>query len=64
MTKFVPSSNHWRLTPGFYKERVTRKQLQHVLLNCADPIVNGNLYEWASKHIGAGIYDLFIKEKK
>lgn len=59
---FLPSINHWRFDPGTYKERVTRAQLKYVLLECPDPIYEGQLHKWESKHVGAGVYDLWISK--
>jgi hypothetical protein len=58
---FQPSDNHWTMAPGVFKERVTKEQLRSVLLNVADPIVKGTLCKWRSKHLGVGIYDLWIE---
>ena len=62
--RFNPSSNHWRMAPGLFKERVTRQQLRDVLLHSADPIIRGTLYKWSSRHIGAGVYELFAEERE
>lgn len=61
---FKPSVNHWTMRPGIFKERLTKAQLQHVLLNHPDPIVSGMGCEWKSKNLGAGIYELWVEEKK
>lgn len=53
-----------KLKLGLYRERITRKQLQYHLLNNPDPIYGGKLMAWRNKHIGAGIYEIWIEEKK
>lgn len=62
--EFQPSINHWSLAPGRFKERMTRGQLRAILLNHADPIIRGELRVWKSKHIGAGIYEVWTEERK
>jgi hypothetical protein len=62
--RFTPSDNHWHIRPGLFYEHVTREQLRYVLLNCADPIIGGKLYSWKSRHVGAGIYKLWVEEWK
>lgn len=61
--QFIPSPNHWVITPGLYKERVTTKQLQSLLLNQPDPIVRGMWCQWKSKRIGPGVYELWVEER-
>lgn len=46
-----------------WRERVTRRQLRYVLLEYPLPIRFGMLCEWHSKHVGAGIYDLWLEEQ-
>lgn len=60
--RFSPSTNHWRIVG--YKERVTRKQLQDVLLESPDPIIQGEVWTWAHRHIGVGIYELWAKRRE
>lgn len=62
--KFRPSDNHWRHALGVYRERITREQLKHHLLNNPDPIYEGELCIWKHKHLGVGVYELWIEEKK
>jgi hypothetical protein len=60
---FEPSDNHWRIKPvGTFTEKVTRKEARHVLRNKPDPIIEGEIYEWEAKHMGAGIYRLSISQ--
>ena len=57
-----PNVLHWRYTkPGTYRERLTRRQLRDVLLYSPDPIIRGRLWRWASKHLGAGVYELWVE---
>lgn len=61
---FEPSINHWKMKPGVFKERVTKKQLQSVLLNQQPPIfVQGTACDWKSKHVGVGIYELWVEAR-
>jgi hypothetical protein len=62
-TQFQPSMNHWTMALGLFKERVTKEQLRSVLLNVADPIVKGRLCKWKSRHVGAGIYELWAEDQ-
>jgi hypothetical protein len=59
---FVPSGGHWAWADSVaYRERVTRKQAQSVLLEQKTSVKNGNLYEWKFKHVGCGIYDMWLE---
>jgi len=58
-----PSQNHWAMLPGTFRERITRKQLQHVLLKMSDPIVQGMACNWKHKHLGVGIYELWVESR-
>lgn len=60
--KFIPSKNHYVINPEaiLYKERVTRKQLRYVLLEIPNPVVKGRVRNWKHKHIGAGVYELWV----
>lgn len=60
--EFHPSVNHWNLRTGLYKERVTKKQLQSLLLQ-SPPFIGGLLCDWKSKHLGAGIYEIWAEER-
>lgn len=59
---FSPCDNHWNLTLGLYRERLTRAQLKYHLLNNPDPIYCGRLLRWANRHVGAGIYEIWIED--
>lgn len=59
---FKPSDNHW--TVNGYKERVTKEELQSVLIDRPDPIVNGRLREWKHKKVGPDVYEIWIGEKE
>lgn len=60
---FSPNSGHWS-SPGVFTERVTRKDLAYLLLNSADPIIGGVLYEWKVRYLSAGIYELSVRKKE
>ena len=54
------SINHWQI--DCYKQQVTRKQLQQILLHHGDTILmHGRLRELKTKHLGAGIYEISKK---
>lgn len=62
---FRPSDNHYVCRPvGTFKERVTKEQARHVLLNDASPIIAGRMYEWKTKHVGVGVYELWVGERE
>lgn len=58
---FNPSDNHW--TVKNYRERVTKEQLQDLLMNRPDPIVAGKLREWDYEKVGPGVYEIWIGDK-
>lgn len=59
---FRPSDNHWRV-PGF-KERITRKQLQNLLLfHPENALRKGDLYEWKNRSLGVGVYEIWLEKK-
>jgi hypothetical protein len=59
-TVFHPSSAHWSMVG--YKERARRKDYQALLL--AGPVFrNGALCDWKGKHLGAGIYDVWLEDR-
>ncbi len=60
---FIPSDDHWKFNLGLYKERLTRQQLRYMLLNSPEPIYQGKLHTWKNKHVGAGIYEIWISEE-
>jgi hypothetical protein len=55
-----PSKNHWIYKPGLFKERVTRSQLRQMLLGDS-PIVFGEVREWKFKHLGVGVYEVWVE---
>lgn len=60
---FRPSENHWRAAN--FRERVTLKQLQEVLLN--EPALafrNGEGCTWAHQRIGPGVYEIWLEVRK
>jgi len=59
----ILSENHWK-APGYYKQRVTKKELQQIFLKNEDEaIIQGRLMRLKSKHLGAGIYEVFFEAK-
>ncbi len=63
---FEPSMNHWIIADHVnYRERVTKKQAQSVLLDQPRVVFkNGGTYTWRTKHLGAGIYDIWLEKKE
>ena len=57
---FRPHDNHWRNL--HFRESVTRRQLQHVLLNHPQPLRMGKLGRWRHKHLGVGVYELWMED--
>jgi hypothetical protein len=57
----VFSNNHWILEN--YKQRVTRKEAQAILLVYDTIIFRGDIWVIKCKHIGAGIYEIFKAKK-
>lgn len=51
------SGEHWRVID--YRQRVTRKEAQNILLQHPTIIFKGRIYDVKIKHIGAGIYEVF-----
>jgi len=60
-TAFRPSPNHWSMRLGLFRERVTRAQLRDLLLNQCDPIVRGEVCRWKQRHLGVGVYELWVE---
>ena len=65
ISTFQPSDAHWAWADSVsYRERVSRKQAQSVLLNQpATVFKNGETYLWKTKHLGAGIYEIWLEKK-
>lgn len=62
--KFQPADNHWQAGEQ-YRERVTKKQLQELLLNEPNIVFKyGRSHSWKHKHIGAGIYEIWLEMNK
>lgn len=59
--KFKPSDSHWTISE--FKERVTKPQLRHVLLNRGEPIVSGRVKEWKHRKVGPNVYEIWIGDK-
>ena len=60
-TIFLPSYSHWAFPS--YRERVRKADYQKLLLS-GSTFRNGLLCEWKGKHVGAGIYEVWLEEKK
>jgi hypothetical protein len=52
---------HWVFLD--YKQRCTRKTTQNILINHPTIIFKGRLYNIKSKHIGAGVYEVYKEER-
>jgi len=55
----MPHINHWNVS-GF-RQNVTRKQLKEILLYHSDIMKAGHLLYAKTKHLGAGIYQLWYE---
>ena len=56
-------NRHWA-TPGVYRQRMAKKQLMAILLENTLVMVNGKGYEVVWKHVGLGVYEVWLKEKE
>lgn len=61
--KVVPTlnNNHWVFED--YRQRVTRKEAQYILIEYGHIIFHGRLRQLRVKSIGAGVYEVY-KEKE
>ena len=51
--------------PGIRRERMTRNELRTLLLESPTPFyVWGRPYDIRSKHVGAGIYEVWLEARK
>ena len=56
---------HFWSIPDMAKCMMTRKQLRETLLDTGGTIIaRGHFREIGHKHLGAGAYEVFLKEKK
>ena len=55
-------NQHWIFRN--HKQRCTRKEAQHILINHPTIIFHGSLYQIKSKHIGVGVYEIFKETLK
>ncbi len=53
----------WQI-PHLANETVTRKELREILLAKDFICARGVLWDVKSKHLGAGIYKIYLKERK
>lgn len=67
LNKFIPSQNHWTIRPmqfggkwEQYRERVNKDQLKYLLLHGSEPIIRGHVRNWKHKHLGVGVYELWV----
>lgn len=58
---FTPSQNHWAVNG--YRERVTKDELQELLLNKPNPIKHGRMREWKHEKVGPQVYEIWISEE-
>jgi hypothetical protein len=58
--KSMPSINHW--TVRDFKQNVTRKELVDILLFHDNIIRAGRILYAKTKHLGAGVYQLWYEE--
>lgn len=56
---FTPSKTH--LLGKGYPERVTKKDLQWLLLNSPTIVVKGHVLPWEWRHVGVGVYEIWVK---
>lgn len=59
VVQFIPSHYHSKF-PG-WKQRSTRAEAKDCLLNCQTWIANGLVWDWKVKHIGAGVYEVWLE---
>lgn len=57
----MPHINHWNIVS--FRQTVTRKQLKEILLYHDNIIRAGHLCYAKTKHLGAGIYQLWYEAK-
>ena len=63
MTNHLPLSFYE--IPRFARTTMTRKDLKETLLSTNGWVMAcGTLWDIRSKHIGAGVYEVFLKERK
>lgn len=55
----MPHINHW--TMASFRQNVTRKELQEILLYHENIMRAGHLCHAKTKHLGAGIYQLWYE---
>ena len=56
----ILSNNHWCMKG--YKQRITRKQLQEILLSEEDKIIRGgDLCYMKKKALGVGVYEIWFE---
>lgn len=56
----ILGENHWRCT--CFKQRVTRKELQQLLLDGEDKsFINGEILDFKKKYLGGGIYEVWFE---
>lgn len=55
----MPNINHWNVV-GF-REHLTRKKLREILLYHENIMCRGHLLHAKTKHLGAGIYQLWYE---
>jgi hypothetical protein len=59
----ILNENHWKV-PGYYKQRVTTKELRQIFLHNEDSaIIQGRFMHLKNKHLGAGIYEVWFEKE-
>ena len=58
-TEFIPDDAFWVNTD--YWQRVTLQQARYVLMEKVTMTCKGKVYYWRTRHIGCGIYELFLE---
>lgn len=53
------AQGHWTFED--FRQRVTRKEAQEILINEPTVIFKGHTRDLAVKHIGAGVYEIYKK---
>ena len=57
----IEISDYFYTHPEKARKRVTRKELQAMLLYDEPLVAKGYIWDWKFKHIAAGIYDLWAE---
>lgn len=59
------NSNHWNCGGNSYTQTMTKKELKETLLQTEGFVLkNGAIHDVKSKHLGVGVYSVFLVERK